>query len=74
VADPVEARLVDTFARPGGNLSGISMMALELVGKRMEALAKRVPDAKQMAVITNPGMQANRVNLPPRRVPQPSSV
>ena len=53
--DPVEARLVDTFARPGGNLSGISMMALELVGKRMEALAEAVPDAKQMAVITNPG-------------------
>jgi len=53
--DPVEARLVDTFARPGGNLSGISMMALELVGKRMEALAEAVPDAKQMAIITNPG-------------------
>jgi putative tryptophan/tyrosine transport system substrate-binding protein len=52
--DPVEARLVDSLARPGRNLSGISMMALELVGKRMEALAEAVPGLKKVAVITNP--------------------
>ena len=52
--DPVEARLVDSLARPGRNLSGISMMALELVGKRTEALAEAVPGLKKVAVISNP--------------------
>lgn len=52
--DPVEARLVDSLARPGRNLSGISMMVLELVGKRMEALSEAVPGLKKVAVISNP--------------------
>jgi len=52
--DPVEARLVDSLARPGRNLSGITMMALELVGKRMEALAEAVPGLQKVAIISNP--------------------
>jgi len=52
--DPVEARLVDSLVRPGRNLSGISMMVLELVGKRMEALADAVPGLKKVAIISNP--------------------
>ena len=61
--DPVEARLVDSLARPGRNLTGISMLALELVGKRMEALAEAVPRLKQVAVITNPGHAGERGEL-----------
>jgi putative ABC transport system substrate-binding protein len=52
--DPVEAHLVESFARPGRNLSGISMLALELVGKRMEALAEAVAGLKKVAIISNP--------------------
>jgi putative ABC transport system substrate-binding protein len=61
--NPVEAQLVDSLSRPGRNLTGISMMALELVGKRMQALAEAVPDLKQVAVITNPGHAGERGEL-----------
>jgi putative ABC transport system substrate-binding protein len=53
--DPVQARLVDSLARPGANLTDISMMSLELVGKRMEALAETVPGLRKVAIISNPG-------------------
>ena len=53
--DPVQARLVDSLRRPGRNLTGISMMALELVGKRLEALAEAIPDLRKVALVTNPG-------------------
>ena len=61
--DPVEGRLVDTLASPGRNLSGISMMALELVGKRMEVLAEAVPGLKRVAVLTNPAHMGERREL-----------
>jgi putative ABC transport system substrate-binding protein len=37
-ADPVEAKVVQSFARPGGNLTGISLFTLALMGKRMQFL------------------------------------
>ncbi len=52
--DPVEAKFVDSFARPGGPRTGMSFLALELVGKRLELLAQIAPSAKRMAVIANP--------------------
>ena len=52
--DPVQAGFVDSFSRPGGNLSGISLMALELVGKRIELLKESLPKAKRLAIIANP--------------------
>ncbi len=61
--DPVEAGLVDSLARPGRNLTGISFLVLELVGKRMEMLKEVLPNAKRIAVIANPqhpGDQAER--------------
>ena len=61
--DPVEGRLVDTFARPGRNLTGISLLALELVGKRMEALVEAVPGLRRVALLTNPGHMGERQEL-----------
>jgi putative ABC transport system substrate-binding protein len=61
--DPVEAQLVDSLSRPGRNLTGISMMALELVGKRMQALVEAVPGLRQIAVLTNPGHAGERGEL-----------
>ena len=61
--DPVEAKLVDSLARPGGNMTGITYLALDLVGKRIEILKEMLPRAKRIAVVANPqhpGDQAER--------------
>ena len=61
--DPVEAGLVESLPRPGRNLTGISMMSLELVGKRMQALAEAIPGLRRLALITNPGHAGERREL-----------
>ena len=53
-ADPVEAKVVESFARPGGNVTGISLFTLALIGKRMELLKEVLPGIKRIAVIGNP--------------------
>jgi putative ABC transport system substrate-binding protein len=52
--DPVEAGLVDSFAHPGGNYTGVSFLSLELVGKRMELLKETIASLKRVAVLANP--------------------
>ena len=52
--DPVEAGLVTSFARPGGNTTGVSFMALELVGKRLELIKDMLPTARRVAILANP--------------------
>ena len=52
--DPVEAGLVESFARPGRNFTGVSFLALELVGKRMELLKEAIPALKRVAILANP--------------------
>jgi putative ABC transport system substrate-binding protein len=51
--DPVGLGLVASLARPGGNLTGPSMMTTELVGKRMQLLKEVVPGLVRVAVLTN---------------------
>lgn len=61
--DPVQAGFVQSFARPGGNLTGISFLALELVEKRIELLKAVMPSVKRIAIVANsqhPGDQAER--------------
>jgi putative ABC transport system substrate-binding protein len=53
-SDPVRAGLVASFARPGGNLTGISAMFAELVPKRFELLSELVPQVKAIALLVNP--------------------
>jgi putative ABC transport system substrate-binding protein len=53
-ADPVEAKVVASFARPGGNVTGMSFFALDLVGKRMELIKEVLPGIKRIAVVANP--------------------
>ena len=53
-ADPVDAKLVASFARPGGDLTGMSLFTAELIGKRMELLKEVMPGLKRVAVIANP--------------------
>lgn len=61
--DPVLAGLANSLARPGRNMTGVTFMALDLVGKRIELLKEILPRIKQIAVIANPqhpGDQAER--------------
>jgi putative ABC transport system substrate-binding protein len=54
-SDPVAIGLVDSLGRPGGNVTGLSEMAPQLSGKRIELLRQTVPWAEQIAVLWNPG-------------------
>ena len=54
VSDPVEAGLVDSLARPGGNVTGFTTISAVLVGKRLELLKESVPKLSRVAVLWNP--------------------
>jgi putative ABC transport system substrate-binding protein len=60
VGDPVGAKLVDSLAHPGGNITGLSLVAPELSAKRLDLLKQTLPKLSRVAVLwnsTNPGMQ-----------------
>jgi len=57
--DPVGAGLVASLARPGGNITGLSVLAPELSGKRLELLKEVVPRMTRVAVLWNPANPAN---------------
>src|SRR5439155_21526714 len=52
------SRLVASFARPGGNVTGLSTLAPELAGKRLELLKESVPTLARVGAIFNAGDQA----------------
>jgi putative ABC transport system substrate-binding protein len=52
--NPVEAGLVASLARPGGNLTGVSLLTTELMPKRLELLSELVPQARVIALLVNP--------------------
>jgi putative ABC transport system substrate-binding protein len=52
--EPVEQGLVTNLARPGGNLTGISLLTIELFGKRVELISELVPGARALALLANP--------------------
>ncbi len=54
LGDPVSVGLVAGLARPGGNVTGLAGLALELSGKRLELLKEVVPSLTRVAVLTNP--------------------
>ena len=55
LADPVTSGLVTSLARPGGNITGVSFLAPEQVGKRLERLKEAVPGVSRVAVLWQPG-------------------
>jgi putative ABC transport system substrate-binding protein len=54
-SDPVEAGFVESLARPGGNVTGLSLLATELSAKRLEILKASLPGLARVAVLWNPG-------------------
>lgn len=52
--DPVEAGLVQSLARPGGNATGMTFMSLDLVGKRMGVLREVLPKMQRAMILANP--------------------
>jgi putative tryptophan/tyrosine transport system substrate-binding protein len=58
--DPVEEGFVKSFARPGGNVTGVSRMLGETDGKRMELIKEVLPAASRIGVLANASNDANR--------------
>ena len=58
--DPVTSGLVTSLARPGGNVTGLSGLSPELVGKCLEQLKQAVPGVSRVAVLWHPGGQGER--------------
>jgi putative ABC transport system substrate-binding protein len=61
VGDPVGTKIVDSLARPGGNITGLTSISPELEAKRLELLKEVVPSLKHFAVLWNP-QNAYQVN------------
>jgi putative ABC transport system substrate-binding protein len=53
--DPVKLGLVASMARPGGNVTGVAILAAEIVAKRLRLLHDLLPNAVRIAVLVNPG-------------------
>ena len=62
-ADPVEAGLIESLARPGGNVTGITLLNRELGGKRLELLKEAVPKLGRVAVLYDPANPNNEREL-----------
>jgi putative tryptophan/tyrosine transport system substrate-binding protein len=59
--DPIGEGLVTSLARPGGNLTGVSILTTELMPKRIELLCELVPQARTIALLVNPNTGAKRM-------------
>jgi ABC-type uncharacterized transport system substrate-binding protein len=58
-ADPVRAGLIESLARPGGNVTGLTILNRELGGKRLELLKEAVPKLSRVAVLYDPALPAS---------------
>ena len=61
--DPVEAGLIESLARPGANITGLTNLGAKLGGKRLELLKEAVPKVARVAVIYHPATPANVVEV-----------
>jgi putative tryptophan/tyrosine transport system substrate-binding protein len=62
VGDPIGSGLVTSLARPGGNVTGLSALSPELIGKRLEQLKQAVPGVSRIAVLWEPGGGGERMD------------
>src|SRR5262249_20297051 len=53
-ADPIRLGLVNSLARPGGNLTGLTSIGTDLIPKRLQLLKETVPGISRVAILVNP--------------------
>jgi putative ABC transport system substrate-binding protein len=63
VNDPLGSGLVSSLARPGGNVTGTSLMAPDVVGKQLQVLKEIVPKVSRVAILRNPDNPASELQL-----------
>ena len=63
VGDPVASGLVQSIASPGGNLTGLSLLTIDLAAKRLELLSQTVPGAQRVGVLTEAGFETAAAQL-----------
>ena len=61
ITDPVGTKLIDSIARPGGNVTGLSLFSSELIGKRLQLLKEAMPSVSRVAQLVNPLAQISRL-------------
>ena len=61
--DPVEAGLIESLARPGGNVTGLTNLTGKLAGKRLELFKEAVPKLTRVAVLYQPATPANVIEV-----------
>ena len=69
-ADPVSAGFATSLARPRGNMTGLTLMAIEFNGKRLELLQEILPGLRRVAVIGNPSIRGPTSSVPSPRRPE----
>jgi putative ABC transport system substrate-binding protein len=62
-SDPVEAGLVESLARPGGNVTGITSLSRELGGKRLELFKEAIPKVVRVAVLYDPALPGSEIDV-----------
>ena len=61
IPDPVGMKFVQSLARPGGNITGLSNFGSDIAGKRLQLLKELVPGLSRVALLTNPNQETTRV-------------
>jgi putative ABC transport system substrate-binding protein len=62
-SDPVGSGVVASLARPGGNITGLSLQSTDLAGKRLELLREALPALRQLAIMADFGLSASMLEL-----------
>jgi putative ABC transport system substrate-binding protein len=62
VSNPIELGLIDSFARPGGNVTGLAA-AEQIYGKRLQLLKEALPEVRRVAILSNPNSTAERISI-----------
>lgn len=62
-ADPVEAGLVASFSRPGGTMTGVAVLSVKLMGKRLELLRALNPRVERIGLLLNPSSRTAAITL-----------
>jgi putative tryptophan/tyrosine transport system substrate-binding protein len=72
--DPVEAGIVASLNRPGGNLTGMTLLVIEVAAKRLEILHEVAPSVRLIAFLTNPLLNPSFIELEKRELESASQT